>query len=189
MRIIKNLGQIMAVAIFLALYITPAHSEGVRMFDIEYLPKTGEYESAIGAGYYQLNESAFGFYGNFQVTIKNNEPMYENLTVSSFGDPVTQRTKELLIGNIGITRGFTPNIGMYAGIGYASATGIAQKHDPVFILAPDGLYYVKDPSNDKSGVNLNAGIILSIKSVAFNAGYHSFTKSAYFGELNRVRLD
>jgi len=181
MRIFKKLIKIMAVTIFLAFYITPAYAEGAGIIDIEYLPKTGEYESAFGVGYYQINESSFGFYGNFQGTIKSNKPMYENLTISSFGDPVTQRTKDLLIGNIGVTRGFTPNIGIYAGIGYASATGIAQKFDPMLILAPDGIYYVNDPSNDKSGVNLNAGIILSIKSIAFNAGYHSFTKSAYFG--------
>ncbi len=73
------------------------------------------------------------------------------------------------------------DIGGYAGIGYVSVTGVAEKNDPMKILSGDGRYYVDDPENDESGANLNAGIIFGIEKIIFNLGYHSFTSSAYFG--------
>jgi len=107
--------------------------------------------------------------------------MYENLTVSSFGDPVVERYKDLALGNIGITKKVSQNFIAYAGIGYASATGGAKKYDPLLILGSNGTYYVNDPQNDKSGANFNAGIIVALDKLAFNIGYNSFTSSAFFG--------
>jgi len=175
---IKKLALVTIITVFLN--ITPAYSKG-SMLDFEYMPKTGGFESAFGIGFYQVNENAFGFYGNIQGTIKKRDSMYDFLTVSSFGDPVTKRTKDILIGNIGITRGVIPHLGIYAGVGYASATGIAQKFDSSLILSPNGSYYVNDPANDKSGVNFNAGILLYVDSFLVNVGWHSFTKNAYVG--------
>ena len=176
----------MAITI-LILNSATAQSEGV--FDIEYVPAGGDkstfgpggYHSVFGIGGYGFNEDRFGFYGNIQMSLAKREPMYDSLTVSSFGDPVTERYKDLFIIDFGATRKITSNIGAYAGLGYASVTGEAQKYDPLHILGTNGTYYVKDPQYDKSGGNLNAGIIVLLKGLALNFGYHTFTKSTYFG--------
>ena len=152
--------------------------QGEGVLNIEYVPG---YERTLGAGYYQFNDNGFGFYGNAQTTLKKRQPMYQNLTVSSFGDPVTGRYKDLNVGDIGITRKISPGVGVYAGLGYATVTGEAQKRDPLQVFGTNGVYYVKDPQNDKSGANLNAGIIMLSQHLSFNIGYHSITKSAYFG--------
>jgi len=169
-----------ALAISILLFCSAnAQSEGV--FDIEYVPRASGYESAFGVGYYQTKEDGFGLYGNIHATLTQREPMYESLTVNSFGDPVVERYKDLAIGNIGITKKFTQNLTVYAGVGYASATGGAKKYDPLHILGSNGTYYVDDPANDKSGANFNAGLIISLEKLAFNLGYNSFTSSAFFG--------
>ncbi len=149
-------------------------------WDIEYLPST-EYERAFGAGAYRFRHNAVGFYGNFQITLADREPKYDSLNIASYGDPVTDRYKDIMLFNIGITGQINENIGGYAGVGYASVKGIAQKYDPMRILASDGIYYVDVPSDDESGVNLNAGVIFGFEKVIFNIGYHSFSSSVYFG--------
>lgn len=150
--------------------------------DIEYSPG-GTYGSALGLGLYKLDPIGIGFYGNLLTSINaKREPQYDALTVTSFGDPVTDRFKDkLLMINLGITKSFTANIGGYIGIGYASADGRAQKFDPLRILASDGTYYVNDPANDKSGANLNGGVILGFEKVSLNVGYNSFTARPYVG--------
>ena len=116
------------------------------VFDIEYLPadsnQDGEYESALGLGFYQMKPEGSGYYGNMQLTLATNEPHYDSLNIFSFGDPVTDLYREIFILNIGITRRFSSSVGGYLGIGYASATGKAQKIDPTFILSSNGAYYV-----------------------------------------------
>jgi|AZIK01.1.fsa_nt_gi hypothetical protein len=173
-----NACRIVAATTLLATVTTTARSESA--WDIEYLP-SGDYESAFGAGVYQAKQEGVGFYGNLQITLTEREPEYDSLTISSFGDPVTNRYKDIMIFNFGITKQVASNVSGYAGIGYASATGIAQKDDPMNILASDGKYYVDDPANDESGGNLNAGILFGTEKIVFNLGYHSFTSSAYFG--------
>ena len=166
-----------ALAVLLAVS-TNAASEVA--WDIEYLP-SGDYEEAFGIGLYQSKPEGFGLYGNLQVTLSDREPKYDNLNVSSFGDPVTERYQDIAIFNVGITKRLYKNLNTYAGIGYAVSRAVAQKNDPLNILANDGEYYVDDPANDESGGNVNAGIILGVGKVVFNLGYHSFTSSPYFG--------
>lgn len=178
MKVTMNARQAIAITILL-LCSAKAQSEGV--LDIEYVPKASGYESALGVGYYQIKDDGLGVYGNIQLTLMKREPMYENLSVSSFGDPVTERYKDLIMGNVGITKNVTPSFVVYAGVGYASAAGVARKYDPLGILGGGGTYYVNDPQNDKSGANLNAGIIFVLDKLALNIGYNSFTSSAFFG--------
>ena len=173
-----NACRLAVTTFLLASVATTARSETVM--DIEYLP-SGDYESAFGAGAYQFKREGVGFYGNFQITLADREPEYSSLNISSFGDPVTDRYKEIMIFNLGVTKQVASNIGGYAGAGYASVTGVAQKNDPMNILAGDGKYYVDDPANNESGANFNAGIVFWMEKIAFNIGYHSFASSTYFG--------
>lgn len=170
-----NSRQAVAATIFL---LNSATVQGEGVLNLEYVPG---HEKTLGAGYYQFNDDGFGFYGNAQTTLKKRQPMYQNLTVSSFGDPVTERYKDLNVGDIGITKKINSSVGVYAGLGYATVAGEAQKRDPLQVFGANGVYYVKYPQYDKSGANFNAGIIVLSQHLAFNIGYHSITKSAYFG--------
>lgn len=149
-------------------------------FDIEYLPES-DYESAIGVGVYRFEDDGIGFYGNLQLTLAPREPHYDSSLTSGFGDPVTARYRDILLVNVGLTKKFTDGFGGYAGVGFASVTGVAERYDSWHILASDGVYYEDDPDNDESGLNLNAGLMFGLGSVALNVGYHSFTSSLYFG--------
>jgi hypothetical protein len=149
-------------------------------FDVEYLPES-DYESALGVGGYRIEDSGIGFYGNIQLTLTPREPHYDSLDTGSYGDPVTGRYQDIFLANIGLTKKFADGVSGYAGLGFVSVTGVAEKHDPLHILASDGTYYVDDPENDDSGMNLNTGVIFGLGSFALNLGYHSFTNSLYFG--------
>lgn len=149
--------------------------------DIEYIPSANGYSNAYGIGAYQLKEEGLGFYGNIATTLASRKPMYESLTVTSFGDPVTARYKDLTVFNLGLTRKFNSNFAGYVGGGYVSAKGVAQKYDPMRILDASGTYYVNDPVNDKSGGNVNAGLMAIFGTIGFNVGYNSFLSAAYVG--------
>ncbi len=164
----------------LTLFSLPPQANSETAGDIEYLPDS-DYESALGAGIYQSKNESIGFYVNMQLTLNVREPHYDSLNITSFGDPVTDRYRDIFLINAGITKQLAPFITGYAGAGLASVTGIAQKDDPSNILASDGKYYVDDPQNDETGGNINAGVIIKAGSLAFNIGYHTFTNSAYFG--------
>lgn len=152
--------------LYLLLFLFSAIARGDGVFDIEYMPKRGAYEAALGAGLYLFKDRALGYYGAFQVTTADHDPTYGQLNPGSFGDPVVKRTKDVVVGDIGTTIRVTTNFGAYAGVGYASAEGIARKFDSSFILSSNGTYYVKDHQNDKSGADVNAGVMLLLESYA-----------------------
>lgn len=172
-----NCRIIVSILMFFAV-VTTAKSEGA--WDIEYLP-AGDYESAIGVGFYRYEQEGFGFYGNFQMTLGDREPSYDSLNLSSFGDPVTNKYKDILLLNLGVTKKVNSYFSGYIGGGLASVTGVAQKYDSTRILSSNGSYYVNDSQNDETGLNINPGIIISLEKIIFNLGYHSFTGSTYFG--------
>ncbi|MDX1610150.1 MAG: hypothetical protein R3225_08515 [Halofilum sp. (in: g-proteobacteria)] len=157
-----------------------ARGEAEIALAVQYLPE-GDYESAFGVGVYRFESEGFGFYGNVALTLADRAPYYESLTVDSFGDPVTKRYQDLALFSVGITRALTENIGGYVGAGYGWAIGVARKDDPTNILASDGEYYVDDPANDESGLNVNAGLIFFTSGPVFEIGYHSFAERLYLG--------
>jgi len=179
---LTKIFHVIAAFSLLSSVATTAKSESV--WDIEYLP-AGDYESAFGIGFYQAKNEGMGFYGNFQITLSIREPHYDSLNISSFGDPVTDRYKEIMLFNFGITKKVTSNIIGYAGVGFVSVTGIAQKDDRFNILASNGKYYVNDSSNDETSSNLNTGFVFGTENISFNIGYHSFTNTVYFGVGSR----
>lgn len=88
-----------------------------------------------------------------------------------------------LIFNIGKTFPIVPDgtkvpiyksIHSYFGVGYASLSGIAKYTS----FGYDRGYY-NYPSQDKSGLNLNGGLLFIFDSFGVNIGVNSFTKSAY----------
>ena len=175
-----NARKYLLLAAVITLLVFSSNASSETQWDVEYLP-SDEYEQAFGIGVYQSKTDGFGFYGNLQVTLSDREPKYDSLNVSSYGDPVTERYKDITIFNVGITKRLSSNLNTYAGVGYAVSRAVAKKNDPFNILGSDGDYYVDDPANDESGGNLNAGILLGVGKVVFNFGYHSFTSSPYIG--------
>lgn len=158
-----------------------AFSAFAGAFDIEYLPASGDLTDAIGFGIYGRNEENVHMYINMLTTIVERPHTYENLNVNSFGDPVTGYYKEPFVFNVGITRAIGPVLLGYVGVGYASIKTTARKFDPMYILSPNGVYYVPDHSQDSAGTNLNIGAVLSLGKLALNIGHNSFIKSTYFG--------
>lgn len=175
------LGLLTPLAAFAEENGPSAVAPSTLIMDVEYVPTSNGVDNAWGFGAYMLKEQDVGYYFNLQATLTKREPHYASLNVNSFGDPVTARYKELTIGNIGLTKKLNDNFGLYGGIGYGAVTGVARKYDPMLILGNNGTYYVPDTANDKSGVNLNLGALVSSGNVSLNVGYHSFAKTAYFG--------
>ena len=172
----RKLRSIAAAVLFLSV---PSAYAGT--FDIEYLPTNGDLTDAIGFGIYGRNEEGVHMYTNMLMTIVTRPHTYENLNVNSFGDPVTGYYKEPFVFNVGITRAIGPVLLGYVGVGYASIKTTARKFDPMYILSPNGVYFVPDPSQNSSGINLNVGAVLSLGKLALNIGHNSFIKSTYFG--------
>jgi hypothetical protein len=173
-----KIAHILSMACLLAVG-TSARSQ--NFVDIEYLPAGGGYESSFGVGFYNLAQDKFGLYFNGQTNLSKREPKYESLSTTTFGDPILKKYKELTAFNLGATRSLGSVVAVYGGVGYAIATGGAQMFDPLHILAGDGIYYVNDSAGDKSGMNVNGGIIVHGDKVMLNVGYHSFSKTYYFG--------
>lgn len=149
--------------------VNPVNANSL-IVDVEYVPSTNGVDSAWGFGAYSLQDQNMGisYYANLHISLTKREPHYNNLNINSFGDPVTGRYKELAIANIGVTKKLSENFGVYGGVGYGVITGIARKFDPTYILSNSGNYYVNDPANNKSGVNLNFGALAHFSGYALN---------------------
>lgn len=166
-----------------ALAAEQSFQQGRSVVTFQYLPNT-EYETVIGAGYYNFKRAAVGGYINIQMTAQSTserDDYYDFLNVGSFGDPVTGYISGFASLNFGMTRSYGENIGVFLGVGYASVEGYAEKFDPLYILDSDGTYLVRDSSSDDSGVNGNGGFILQLSRVSVELGYHSFVEQAYVG--------
>lgn len=175
----KKLIFSLTVVLVLLININIANAEMV--ITGQYL-SSSECEDALGLGIYKLNNYAVGGYGNLQASLfRRSEPHYKSLNLNSFGDPVTSWFKDIFTINGGLTKKITKYIAVYAGIGYAYIDGIAEKYDPYHILSPDGYYYVYDPSNSSDGLNMNAGLLISVEKLAIEIGYNTFVENIYFG--------
>lgn len=153
-----------------------------RALTIQFIPSSSSLEEALGFGFYALRDDPVGLYGNVATTTREREPHYESLNTGSFGDPITERFKELTVFAVGPTRKLTDSVSVFAGIGYGWGDAKAEKDDPTHILASDGKYYVDDPSNDESGVNANAGVLITPgDNFTVELGYHSFPGTGYIG--------
>ncbi len=151
------------------------------IFTFEISP-ANEYTGAVGLGFYHVKENDISFYVNFYGTLSGYEPDYDSLDISSFGDPVTKKYKSLTLINLGLTKKIFDGFSIYAGVGYAGVSGKAQKYDSLHILAEDGYYYVEDPENNESGVNLNTGVLYKIYGqFEITVGYQSFSNSINIG--------
>jgi len=155
-------------------------AEASTAWVMDYMP-SDKYESGIGFGVYDFRDESYGYYGSVHVSITATENYYDFLNVNSFGDPVTDRFEEIMIFDVGLTRRLTSNIDGYAGIGIAFVEGYAEKYDSTFTFSVNGKYVVPDTENDRSGGNVNIGILFNIDSLTLNVGIHSYTKSAYLG--------
>jgi hypothetical protein len=171
----KKIGSCILVTMLAA----SAMAEGVGA--IEYLPANNGVNAGWGGGIYALKDEGVGFYGNVLTSGGGRKPMYESLSVSSFGDPVTARYKDPFVLNVGVTKKFGTNVAGFVGVGYASVRGEAQKFDPMYILGSNGTYYVKDPAGDKSGMNANVGLLLTVDKFAVTVGYNSFLNTTSLG--------
>lgn len=150
-----------------------------RIFTIQYLAG-GDYEPGLGLAFYYYPPTGIGYFAGFQIGVKEQEPFYDDLSLGSFGDPIQERFQTPLVVNVGITKSLG-RLGIFGGVGYGSAEGIARKYDPLHILGDDGTYYVGDPQNDESGFNLTGGSTISFDKISMDIGYNSFTSSIYVG--------
>jgi len=157
-----------------------ARAEGSTAWVMDYMP-SDQYESVIGFGVYDFKDESYGYYGSVHISITATENYYDFLNVKSFGDPVTDRFEEIMIFDVGLTKRLSLNMNGYAGIGVAFVEGYAEKYDSTFTFSVDGRYVVPDTENDRSGGNINLGLMLNIDSLSLNIGVHSYTKSAYVG--------
>jgi len=145
-----------------------------HIFSIHYLPPPEEDpEPLLGFAYYQLLAHSIGGYSDFQMTIPE-ESTFGDLS-SYNANTVRDRFHRTYIFDIGITNQFSDSFSGYLGVGYAKSEGIAKTESFGFSD------YYEDPENDESGLNLNAGILLTAGSIAINFGYNSFISSAYLG--------
>lgn len=173
--------HILAVAIIYTLIASMAASAAdEKCIDFEYLPSS-IYSNVIGVGFYHSKNEDIGLFFNIQTSLAKREPQYDTLSVTSFGDPVTKRYTDLTLINIGGVKRFGDMFSGYIGAGYASVRGIAQKYDPSHILGTDGTYYVNDQDNDKTGANINTGILIGFEKLVLNIGYHSYAQNINLG--------
>ena len=156
---------------------------GRGAFTLQYTPGD-DYETVMGIGFYSFRRSLPSFYFSAQVTTtptSDSDDFYKNLTTASFGHPVTGYISDFATLNAGTTYSVTDRLGLYLGLGYGSITGYAELFDYQRILDFDGYYLVRDPTPDRNGANVNAGLLLFLGGVSVEVGYHSFIQKAYVG--------
>ena len=147
--------------------------------DIGYTPANSSITESINFGVYGLKENN-SLYMNFNIGLTPSD--YVDST-SYYGTASDIKQVPLSI-NIGRTFPIVPDsakvpiyksIHGYFGLGYASLSGVAKY---TTTSGYDYGYY-NYPSKDKSGLNLNGGLIFLFDSLGVNIGVNSFTKSAY----------
>ena len=159
------------------------YQPGHTALTFQYVPNS-DYETVVGVGLYGFRYRETGYYINGQFsarTISSRDDLYENLTVNSFGDPIVDYVSEFAAFNVGITRSFSQNFGVFMGVGHASVEGFAEMFDPMYILDTDGQYFVPEPGPDDSGFNANGGAMVQLGRLSLELGYHSFIKQGYAG--------
>jgi len=149
-----------------------------QFIDIGYTPGNSSLTESINFGVYGLHENK-PMYMNFNIGLTPSD--YIDST-STYGTASDIKQVPLSI-NIGRTFSIVPDsakmpiyksIHSYLGIGYASLSGVAK-----YTSSGTDLGYYNYPSKDKSGLNLNGGLIFVFNTFGLNIGVNSFTKSAY----------
>jgi hypothetical protein len=148
--------------------------------DIGYSPANGSITQSIVFGVYGLKEKN-SMYVNFSLGLAPGDSDYVNSN-SYYGTASDFKQIPMSI-NIGSTFPIIPDgtkvpiyksIHSYFGVGYASLSGIAKYSSGGYDYG-----YYNYTSNDKSGLNLNGGLIFMFNSFGINVGANSFTKSVY----------
>lgn len=178
-HILKNtrLSKIMSLAFSLLLVMNASHAEQ-NFADIGFSPANGSITESFGFGVYGLKENN-SMYINFSLGLKPSD--YVDST--SYYGTASDIKQTPMTFNIGRTFPIIPDgtkvpiyksIHSYFGVGYASLSGIAKYTSNGYNYG-----YYNYPSKDKSGLNLNGGLIFMFDSFGLNVGVNSFTKSAY----------
>ena len=132
------------------------------------------------AGIFNFGSNPLGgsWYANIRLAAEP-EPFYDNLTKTTFGDPIEREFQAFNIFNIGsyVELGA---IDVFAGVGIAAGDGYARLDDPTNILGDK--YYVKDSSQNETKSNINAGLAFRFSSrYKFIASYDSAPATYFFG--------
>lgn len=169
-----KLRYILVISIVLFMFSLSANAKTV--VSLQYSPSS-DYKTVVGLGLYNLKDKGISFYGNIQGSVHSDDSFF--YTYHDPRDPVVDRFKTMFLVNVGITKELSQYLGAYVGLGYGETEEKVEKKSDHALLSVS--YYEDDPGGDSKGINVNGGLLISIKRLTLEIGGNTFTKNVYLG--------
>jgi len=121
-----------------------------------------KFGAGSGLGVFHFAKEQPGWFAEFKFVggYADPEPYYSDLVAGENGDPISDRSKQGLLFNLGATYLFERSFGIFGGIGIVDLMGYAEQQDASGTLGRGGSrYFVTDPTRDRTWANLSAGVL------------------------------
>jgi len=142
----------------------------------------------VGIQVYGLNQEALSLYGDIKFSLKNPQPRQENVSrytaENVFGDTYQEDAHVVTSGCLGGTKMFykakdESAFYGFGGLGFSQDQYWRKYYDRLGILGNRGNYWIKD--GETSGLNFQAGAILSKENYTITIGLDTLPSSLFVG--------
>ncbi len=164
----------------LALCANTSKAESHIAFDFSILDEGPNHALSLGWSAYSLEDEGWGSYINLFTDI-NEYDLESKTALHNYFDPNLKQNVTII--DIGKTMRLPENdiASYYVGIGYAKVECPPTRLYPNYLRTPTSPCNAENPVKDRVGINVNYGVLIEVKPVVFNIGYHSFLQKVYLG--------
>jgi hypothetical protein len=171
----------LSLILALALCTNTANAESHIALDFTMLNEGASYGISTGWSGYLLEDEGWGSYANVFTDWSNETDWGSKTALHNYSNPNLKQN--LFIVDVGKTRRVigTDFASYYIGIGYAEMACPSTRLYPNYLRTPTSPCNAENPVKDRRGINLNTGVLVEVKHVMLNIGYHSFLNKVYVG--------
>jgi hypothetical protein len=169
----------MVIALVMAASHADADSHVAGDFTI--LSEGDSYGISTGWSGYLLEDQGWGSYANVFLDWSNETDRVSSTALHNYSNPNLKQN--LFMVDIGKTMRLpeTDFANYYFGIGYAKLECPSTRLYPNYLRTPSSPCNAENPVRDRYGINVNTGVLVEVKHVMLNIGYHSFLQKVYVG--------
>lgn len=201
-----SVGWSMA-AVILALAASPAAGQqpavpvqnftNTTQLSVGYVANAPNVFTGIAA--YMVRPGGFGPYLDFKISLtsRRDDPAFAaewtgEQARTEFGDHPFRRDDDWLVINAGVTRTFTPELAVYAGLGLTRRVAFREYFDQTGERGELGFYWVEETGESGTGINGFGGLILRAGNrLHFQFGLEAappgFVVGAHYAVMNHSR--
>ena len=169
--------------LMLALTIPVPQAAAESHFALDFSLVDGDANYGISTGWsvYWLEDEGLGSYVNLFTDLLNETDLNSKTALHNYFDSNLKQSVTMI--DVGKTWRLpdTDYANYYVGIGYATLQCPSTRLYPNYLRTPTSPCNAENPVKDRYGINVNYGVLVAVKPVVFNIGYHSFLNKVYVG--------